>query len=250
MWRLRLRAAATARGLLHSRYYLHLLWFDSHGVNCEWRRGGCSDTGADHRQRRATAQWAGAGRGGWPRGDGRRPQRGGRRRAKLSLPTAWLLLHALFCVISMAMGFRFSRLIVYLLFLATLLINPVIHLRGANGAAACIPDLISDKAKPRNPADDCSTRDGPRPFAGHRCSEKTARIRYFPGPIAFAVCRCGQSKHQTVGETSIITSKSNVSAVPTILFKAASEIACSSGPCSGNVWPIKGVDSSPRFWLP
>jgi hypothetical protein len=112
---------------------------------------------------------------------------------KPSLPVAWLLLHALFCAISMAMGFCFSHLIVYLLFLPTLLINPVFHLHGANGAVAYVPDLIPDKAKTGNPADDCSTRDGPKPFAGHRCSEKTVWVRYFPGPVAFAVCRCGQS---------------------------------------------------------
>jgi hypothetical protein len=35
--RSRLRAAATALGLLRSRYYLHLLWFDSHNVNGERR---------------------------------------------------------------------------------------------------------------------------------------------------------------------------------------------------------------------
>jgi hypothetical protein len=39
-------------------------------------------------------------------------------------------------------GFRFYRLIVYLLFLPTLLINPVVRLRGPNGAVACVPDLI------------------------------------------------------------------------------------------------------------
>ncbi|KAK3141314.1 hypothetical protein QOZ80_4BG0332220 [Eleusine coracana subsp. coracana] len=48
--------------------------------------------------------------------------------AKPSLPAAWLLLHALFCATSMAVGFRFSRLIVYLLFLPTPLTNPTAHL--------------------------------------------------------------------------------------------------------------------------
>ncbi|CAD6259302.1 unnamed protein product [Miscanthus lutarioriparius] len=48
--------------------------------------------------------------------------------AKPSLPAAWLLLHALFCATSMAVGFRFSRLIVYLLFLPTPPINPAAHL--------------------------------------------------------------------------------------------------------------------------
>jgi hypothetical protein len=47
--------------------------------------------------------------------------------SKPSLPAAWLLLHALFCATSMAVGFRFSRLIVYLLFLPTP-INPTAHL--------------------------------------------------------------------------------------------------------------------------
>jgi putative beta-1,4-xylosyltransferase IRX14 len=44
--------------------------------------------------------------------------------AKPSLPAAWLVLHALFCATSMAVGFRFSRLIVYLLFLQTPLTDP------------------------------------------------------------------------------------------------------------------------------
>uniref|UniRef100_A0A0D9WAD9 Glycosyltransferases n=1 Tax=Leersia perrieri TaxID=77586 RepID=A0A0D9WAD9_9ORYZ len=48
--------------------------------------------------------------------------------SKPSLPAAWLLLHALFCATSMAVGFRFSRLIVYLLFLPTPPINPTAHL--------------------------------------------------------------------------------------------------------------------------
>jgi putative beta-1,4-xylosyltransferase IRX14 len=48
--------------------------------------------------------------------------------AKPSLPATWLLLHALFCATSMAVGFRFSRLIVYLLFLPTPPINPAAHL--------------------------------------------------------------------------------------------------------------------------
>jgi hypothetical protein len=37
-------------------------------------------------------------------------------------------------------GFRFYRLTVYLLFPPTLLINPVVRLRGPNGAVACVPD--------------------------------------------------------------------------------------------------------------
>ncbi|KAF0890721.1 hypothetical protein E2562_004220 [Oryza meyeriana var. granulata] len=48
--------------------------------------------------------------------------------SKPSLPAAWLLLHALFCATSMAVGFRFSRLIVYLLFLPTPPIDPTAHL--------------------------------------------------------------------------------------------------------------------------
>ncbi|KAK3143534.1 hypothetical protein QOZ80_4AG0301490 [Eleusine coracana subsp. coracana] len=68
--------------------------------------------------------------------------------AKPSLPAAWLLLHALFCATSMAVGFRFSRLIVYLLFLPTPLTNPTAHLvslvsppvmlAGANATATTI----------------------------------------------------------------------------------------------------------------
>jgi hypothetical protein len=92
------------------------------------------------------------------------------------------LLHALFCAISMAMGFCFSHLIVYLLFLPTLLINPVFHLHGANGAVSYVPDLIPDKAKTGNPTDDCSTRDAPKPFAGHRYSEKQPGSATFPDP--------------------------------------------------------------------
>ena len=48
--------------------------------------------------------------------------------AKPSLPAAWLLLHALFCATSMVVGFRFSCLIVFLLFLPTPPINPAAHL--------------------------------------------------------------------------------------------------------------------------
>jgi putative beta-1,4-xylosyltransferase IRX14 len=48
--------------------------------------------------------------------------------AKPSLPAAWLLLHALFCATSMAVGFRFSRLIVYLLFLPTPFTDPAARL--------------------------------------------------------------------------------------------------------------------------
>ncbi|KAG8043750.1 hypothetical protein GUJ93_ZPchr0458g22305 [Zizania palustris] len=47
---------------------------------------------------------------------------------KPTLPAAWVLLHALFCATSMAVGFRFSRLVVYLLFLPTPAINPTAHL--------------------------------------------------------------------------------------------------------------------------
>ena len=43
-------------------------------------------------------------------------------------PATWLLLHALFYATSMAVGFRFSRLIVFLLFLPTPPINPAAHL--------------------------------------------------------------------------------------------------------------------------
>jgi putative beta-1,4-xylosyltransferase IRX14 len=52
----------------------------------------------------------------------------GLRLAKPSLPATWLLLHALFCATSMVVGFRFSRLIVFLLFLPTPPINPAEHL--------------------------------------------------------------------------------------------------------------------------
>lgn len=45
----------------------------------------------------------------------------------------------------------------------------------------------------------------------------------------------------------VVTSKSYVSAVPTILFNAASEIACSSVPCSGNVWPAVCRFSNPTI---
>jgi hypothetical protein len=45
--RSRLRAVATAQGLQRYRYYLRLLWFDSHGIDCERRHGGCSSLGAD-----------------------------------------------------------------------------------------------------------------------------------------------------------------------------------------------------------
>ncbi|XP_071679926.1 probable glucuronosyltransferase Os04g0650300 [Lolium perenne] len=48
--------------------------------------------------------------------------------AKPSLPTTWLILHALFCATSMAVGFRFSRLVVFLLFLPTPPLNPAAHL--------------------------------------------------------------------------------------------------------------------------
>jgi putative beta-1,4-xylosyltransferase IRX14 len=48
--------------------------------------------------------------------------------AKPSLPAVWLVLHALFCATSMAVGFRFSRLIVYLLFLQTPLTDPAARL--------------------------------------------------------------------------------------------------------------------------
>lgn len=48
--------------------------------------------------------------------------------AKPSLPATWLILHALFCATSMAVGFRFSRLVVFLLFLPTPPMNPSAHL--------------------------------------------------------------------------------------------------------------------------
>ncbi|KAK1645129.1 hypothetical protein QYE76_062934 [Lolium multiflorum] len=48
--------------------------------------------------------------------------------AKPSLPTTWLILHTLFCATSMTVGFRFSRLVVFLLFLPTPPLNPAAHL--------------------------------------------------------------------------------------------------------------------------
>ncbi|KAK1668372.1 hypothetical protein QYE76_056531 [Lolium multiflorum] len=48
--------------------------------------------------------------------------------AKPSLPTTWLILHTLFCATSMTVGFRFSRLVVFLLFLPTPALNPAAHL--------------------------------------------------------------------------------------------------------------------------
>jgi hypothetical protein len=94
----------------------------------------------------------------------------------------------------MAMGFRFSRLIVYLLFLPTLLINPVVHLRGANGAVACVPDLIPDKEKLGIQRMTVAPGMVPDHLPDTAAAKKQPGSATFPGPVAFAVCRCGQSK--------------------------------------------------------
>jgi hypothetical protein len=90
-------------------------------------------------------------------------------------------------------GFRFYRLTVYLLFLPTLLINPVVRLRGPNGAVACVPDLIPDKEKLGIQRMTVAPGMVPGHLPDTAAAKKQPAPATFPGPVAFAVRRCGQS---------------------------------------------------------